>query len=231
MNARSQIVSAWCGILCPLIFFGGLYFAGFFPPLPPSLGAEETAAFYQDNTIAIRIGALIMMISSALFIPFTAVLSAQIRRMEHRLTPVLSYTQLAAGALVVILFFLPALFWTIAAFRPDRPAAVTQALNDMAWICLLMPFMLAAAQNLAIAFAILNDKRAEPVFPRWVGFLNIWIALMLAPGGLITFFKLGPFAWNGLLGFWVPVCGFGPWFFVLGYYLIKAARRQEAIGE
>jgi hypothetical protein len=30
---------------------------------------------------------------------------------------------------------------------------------------------------------------------------NVAIALLFAPGGLITFFKSGPFAWNGLLAF------------------------------
>lgn len=39
------------------------------------------------------------------------------------------------------------------------------------------------------------------VFRRWVGYLNIWAALLLAPAVLIYFFKTGPFAWNGILVF------------------------------
>jgi hypothetical protein len=31
-------------------------------------------------------------------------------------------------------------------------------------------------------------------------------------------FKAGPFAWNGLLAFWVPGGLFSIWFYVVAYY-------------
>lgn len=40
-------------------------------------------------------------------------------------------------------------------------------------------------------------------------------------------FKTGSFAWNGLLAFWVPGGLFSIWFYVVGYYLIKAVKQQE----
>ncbi len=232
MNAKSQILCAWCGILCPLVMFAGLWpAAGFFPPHLPTASADEIAAIYQAHATGIRFGMILILIAGALYGPFTASITAQMRRIEHRATPVLSYAQFGAGIASILLFLIPALIWSVAAYRPERSPEITQALNDIGWFFFVMPFVLAFVQNLALGFTIIGDKRARPVFPRWVGFFNFWIALLFVPGCLLTFFKTGPFAWNGLIAFWLPACIFGPWFFVVSIYVIKAARQQAADGE
>lgn len=226
-NVRSQIVCAWCGILCPIMMFIGIWpAAGFFPPHLPSAGAAEIAAIYQQNATGIRLGMIFILIAGALFGAFTASIAAQMRGMENRTTPVLTYTQLAAGISSMLLFIIPALVWSVAAYRPERSPEITQALNDIGWFFFVMPFVLAFLQNLAIGFAVLGDKASQPVFPRWLGFFNFWLALLYVPGCLVTFFKGGPFAWNGLLAFWVPASVFGAWFFVMSIYVMKAARQQ-----
>jgi hypothetical protein len=227
VNTRSQVLSAWCGILCPIVMFIGLWpMAGFFPPHMPAASAIDIAAIYQRDATGIRLGTIFILIAGALYAPFTAAIAAQMRRVETRATPVLTYTQLAVGAASTLLFIIPALIWTAAAFRPERNPEITQALNDIGWFFFIMPFILGFTQNLALGFVIISDKSPRPVFPRWVGFFNFWIALLFVPGCLVTFFKTGPFAWNGLIAFWVPACIFGPWFFVVSAYVIKAANRQ-----
>jgi len=59
-----------------------------------------------------------------------------------------------------------------------------------------------------------------------LGYFNIWVALLFAPGGLITFFKTGPFAWSGLLAFYVAGTVFAAWFFVMVTMLVKAIDQQ-----
>ena len=81
-------------------------------------------------------------------------------------------------------------------------------------------------QNIAIGAAIVGDKSANPIFPRWVGFFNFWVAILFIPGALIPFFKSGPFAWNGLFSFWIPATVFGVWFIVMLTMLLKAIDRQ-----
>jgi len=231
VNATSQIVCVWAGILCPLFLFAGLWPAmKFIPPLNPAASAAEIATIFQNNTNGIRLGSIFIMIAGALYAPFTAVIAAQMRRIERGSTPVLTYSQLAAGAASCLLFIIPGLAWTIAAFRPERPPEITQAFNDFAWIFVVMPFVLAEVQNICFGAVIISDKRTTPLFPRWLGFFNFWIALSFIPGGLTTFFKTGPFAYNGLLAFWIPAGTFGPWFIVICVYLIKAIRRQQAEG-
>ena len=227
MNTKSQILCAWCGILCPLFMFIGLWpAAGFFPPHLPSASAEEIAAIYQQGATGIRLGMIFILIAGALYGPFTAAIAAQMRRVENRETPVLTYAQLAAGIASILLFIVPALVWTAAAYRPERDPQITQALNDLGWFFFVMPFVLGFLQNLALGFCIIGDQREQPVFPRWVGYFNFWIALLFVPGCLVTFFKTGPFAWNGLIAFWLPASIFGPWFFVVSIYVMKAARQQ-----
>jgi hypothetical protein len=61
----------------------------------------------------------------------------------------------------------------------------------------------------------------QPVFPRWVGFLNFWLAVCYTVGALLPFFKRGPFAWNGLFGFWLAVVSFFGWIFVMWWATVR----------
>jgi hypothetical protein len=199
--------------------------AKFIPVPSPTLSASEVAAIYSNNTNGIRFGMLLMSISGAIFAPFVAVISVQMKRIEG-VSPILTYTQLSSGSIGALFFIIPAIIFGAAAYRPDRPPELTLLLNDLAWFFAVMPVAAAFMQNIAIALAIFSDKRASPVFPRWLGFFNIWVALLFAPGGLITFFKTGPFAWNGLLAFYVAGTVFAAWFFVMVTMLIKAIDQQ-----
>lgn len=226
MNVRNQILCAACGPLAILLFFIGLATAGFFPPTSPLLGAMDIASLYQADPNGVRLGTFIMVFSSGLVVPFAAAITVQMKRIEGNEGAVLSYTQLSAGTGGILLFLIEALFWSVAAFRPERSAEITQTLNDIAWFFTVMPFALIFIQNMAIGLAIVSDDHALPLFPRWLGYLNFWMGLLYVPGGLCTFFKIGPFAWNGLLAFWMPASVYCSWFVIMAIYVSKAARRQ-----
>jgi hypothetical protein len=84
-------------------------------------------------------------------------------------------------------------------------------------------------QCLAVGACILKDK-AEDVYPRWLGYFNIWVAVLFLPGSLLYFFKDGPFAWNGLFVWWIPLSVFFGWFIVMFVMTIKSLNRQERGG-
>jgi hypothetical protein len=83
-------------------------------------------------------------------------------------------------------------------------------------------------QWLSIGIAILRDRRQQPVYPRWVGFVNIWLAVLFCPGNFIYFFRSGPLAWNGLLSWWATVVGFFVWLVVMIVMTFKAIAHQDA---
>ncbi len=226
MNTRTQLWCLWCGPIGILLWLVGFVFlGGLMPPPRPSASMQEIQDFYQANTNGIRAGLVLTMIGGTLTGPWVAAISTQLKRIEGRHSP-LSYTQLGLGMLGVLLFILPIMTMQVAAFRPDRDPSQLLLLNDLAWIPFVGVWTCAALQNVAIAVAILLDKDEE-VFPRWVGYFNIWIAALFWPGSLLYFFKEGPFAWNGVLSWWLVVVAFCLWYVVMFFAMLSAIGTQK----
>lgn len=204
-----------------LIMLISFLLLGFIPPLPAALDANEVARYYDENRLVIRIGGTLVMQASVLMMLWIAAISMQLRRIEVG-PPILSTLQAIFGSCGNFLFIFVAAAWSLAAFRPEREATEIQALNDLGWFLLLMPATLLTAQALAIGLVVLLDQREKPLFERWVGYFNIWIAILFLPGALITFFKTGPFSWDGVLVFWLALTLFLSWLFVMAVAVTKA---------
>jgi hypothetical protein len=65
----------------------------------------------------------------------------------------------------------------------------------------------------ALAVAVFRDKREGEVreFPRWVGYLSLLTAFLFVLAGAALFFKEGGYAYNGLLGMYLPLAIFFVW--------------------
>lgn len=231
-NIQVQKVCLWCGLIAIVVFGIGLWpIAGLIPPPSPDDSPREIQAFYADNPDAIRIGLLVVMVAGGLTGPWVAMISQQMRRMTGPDSP-LANLQLGVGMLGIMVFILPAMIMQAVAFRPTRDPDLLVLANDMAWLPFVGIFVLVFIQNIAIAAAIFQD-REERVLPRWLAYFNIWIALLYVPAGFVFFFKDGPFAWNGLITFYLPAVAFGMWFCVMFPFLKRAieseARELEAV--
>jgi hypothetical protein len=226
MSTRNQVICAVAGPIALLTFFVGFALAGFLPPPSPSLSLAQVTHLYSSSPTMVRLGCAVMVFSCGIVTPFAAVLAVHMRRVEGREAPVLSMTQFAAGTAGILLFLMEAIFWSVAAYRPHRNPQITQVLNDIAWFFTVMPGALIVVQALTVAVVILSH-RDQIVFPRWLGYFNLWAAVLYLPGGLEIFFKHGPLAWNGLLAFWVPACAYFAWFTVMALQLTRAVRTQR----
>lgn len=228
MNERSLKVCIWSGPLAGLLFVIGLWpLAHFIPLIDPLYSAEEIAAIYQSNTIGIRLGGIAIMFSASFNAAFFGAIYTFIRRIEGGNGPY-AITQALAGTVLVVFIFLPAMLFTVTAFRPERPAELTLLMNDFAWLALIIPTPPGIVQALAVGFAILADKSPQPLLPRWAGYMSLWVAVLTMPAPLAVMFKTGPFAWNGILAFWVPAGIAGIWLVVMLIAMLRSAGRAAS---
>lgn len=231
MPNRGLVFCGWCGIATILLMVIGLGpLAQMTPPPSPTIGAAEIAAHFRQNAMGILAGSFLVNIAVALSIALVAGVSAQIRRMAFRSAQALSYVQLAAGTAASLLLMLPAIILSTAAFRADRPAEIVLMLHDLATFATFLPFSVATLEAWVIAAAIFCDRSAKPAFPRWLGHFNILAGLSYIPMGLVALFKTGILASNGLVGWWIPTMIVGPWYVLMGIFLIKAGRAKPAAG-
>lgn len=133
-----------------------------------------------------------------------------------------------AGIANAVGFYLPFVFWAAAIYRMDRPPELILLISDMALLEFIMLYASYAMRTVAIAVVGLSDKSATPTFPRWFCFMSIWVSILVIPGGFAEFFYTGPFAWNGIIAFRVPVTAFCNYYAVMFPLLFKAIKRQEA---
>ncbi|MEM9725235.1 MAG: hypothetical protein AAF909_07220 [Pseudomonadota bacterium] len=216
-----QRVCAWSGPAFAAIMAFSLIIMGYMPPQSPLADPAEVAAHYEERRTLIRLGAALIMSASTLALIWVVSISMQLRRIEGA-TPTLAVMQLVCGVGGIYGFLIVGAAWTIAAFRPERDPEIIQAWNDFGWVMLLMPIFSLTVQAFAIGFAILSDTRARPLFPRWVGYANYWTGLALLPGIPLTFFKTGPFAWDGVLVFWLALVVFVSWLILMAVTVDRA---------
>lgn len=230
MEARVQRVLVWAGPAMLVIWVGAfLFVARFFPPSHPAASAQEIVRMYVDHNAAIKIGMVITMMGSALLVPYGFAISGQVKRIDGGRA--LADIQAVSCALLSLEFITPIAVWMSVAYRVDgRSADTTRALHDLGWILFMTVIWSLFVQLVAIAAAVFLDRGSRAVFPRWIGYLNLWVAVLIIPAGLVLFFKHGPFAWNGVVGLYIPLTAFTFWVFAMTWAVHRNLSEQIASG-
>ena len=228
MDADEARLVRWCGWSCFL--FIALFALGWgvlgrnIPPYSPAMPADELAANYRAHASTMRIGFAVGAFSTTFLITWAIVLFRVMLQME-RGGKVLSYCQLIGGALTGLVPLFACIVWLTAAFRPEQDPALIRLLFDLGWIMIDIGFGITLLQYCALAVVALRDRRARPLFPKWVAWLGVWIGLEFLVELIMPHFRTGPFAWNGLFAYWVPFFGPFVWMCCVAYFMIKAATR------
>ena len=227
VNLNAQSISLWLAAVFGAVLVASFaLFPGFLPPMSPEMSAAEVAAFYGENKTWIRASMIVFDFCCVMMLPLFMVVVHHIKRMATS-TDVLAYCYLSAAASGATILAIANLFWLITAFRPERDPELLLLLNDLAWITFTVPVGMIIAQNLCLALAVYLDRRAEPVFPRWVGHFNIATAVLIAPAACAAIFKTGPLAWNGFISFWLRLGLFAAYIGVM-FVVLRRAIAQEA---
>ena len=215
----------WTGIA--LVTFTGIgfgLFLGYIDPPSPSISADAMLARVKEHQTSMLIGCALCTFFWSFWVTWAAPLIIYIRRMER--APLLTYASLAnvgGGAAVITTI---AVSWTVMAFRAEN-ALIVQAFNDLGFFLFLYTWPPFAIWMWIIAIAILRDVNPEPTFPRWVAFYNLWAGILMAPASLMGFFKTGPFAYDGLLAFWLVAFDFFLWMVVMSMVMLRTVTEEE----
>ncbi len=228
MAYRNQVISALGGIVfgLGLLMGWGLMAGHMIPPSAPSDSAERIAQLHSDHELRIQLGMAITLATLAFLVPFGSALATQMRRMEGG-QRTLADAQMGCAILTAGVVTMGMTLFAITSFRPDRNEEITYLLSDMSWIAFTMPVSGIMVWMLVTGLAILGDRAPEPVFPRWSGYFSFLGASLTAPGYLVPLFKQGPFAWNGLLAFWVALTVAFAWVALMVVLTIRGARNQH----
>jgi len=229
INTSIAKVMAWSGVVLviSLIVAQG-FLMGFIPPPSPASSAQQIAQLYIDHKISIRLATLIECVGFTFYLTWSMSIVFFMFKMERGM-PILSYTAIANAGGGYVFFLLMPITWAALAFRPESlDPAFLQIANDFVWFVFVLSWPPFAVFMILIAVAVLRDQNPDPIFPRWVGYLNIWTAVLIVPAGLIEFFKAGPFAYDGIISFWFVWLVFFGWIIGMCAITLRACTREKA---
>lgn len=230
LEGRVQRVLIWLGPLMLLLWLASFTFAGYLPPHDPSDTARDVQDRYFDHPDLTKFMLVVTMAASALLVPWCIAISGQIKRIPG--AKALATTQMVSCSLLSLEFIYPVGMWMAVSFRADDRGGpgvaeeITRSLNDMGWILFVLVIWSVWVQMVAICAAVLMQRRGFEVLPRWVGYLSGWVSIIIIPAGTVLFFKDGPWAWNGVIGFWIPLSALVTWILAMTWTVHVALTRQ-----
>lgn len=209
--------------ICGALYATGLVLVAhlMFPVPAAAASPVDIAEFFSTHRERIRTGALLMVIGVGFFAPFGALLVARTRKMETGL-PLFTYLQLVSFAATLSVTFLVPMTFALAAFRPDQDPNITQFLNDTAWFLLLYIWPMFTVWILSVAVPTLIATPGTSAFPRWTGYLGLVCGPLFATSVLIGHLKTGPFAYDGVLGVYIPALALGVWGMAMEFAMVRS---------
>lgn len=227
-NVKTQLIGLWMApVFGTILLLAFVVFPGVIPPISPTMPAGEVASFYREHAAAIRFSMITFNLCGVMLLPFFMVIVVQMKRMRTQ-SHVFAYCYLTAAVSGATLYALSAIYYLVAAFRPDRSPELVMLLNDMAWIIFIAPVGMLVGQNLLLALAVYFDDGPNAVFGRWVGHFSLVTALLMAPAVCAAVFQTGPLAWDGVVSFYFRNGAFALFVVVMFFVLRGAIHRQAA---
>jgi hypothetical protein len=230
ISASAQRALIWWALAFTAIYGTAFIFLmKMAPPPAATLTPDQVAAFYTANAGNERLGTAIAAWTSGFMVPLAVVIAVQLARLEKGI-PIWAITELVGGIMMSIFLVLPPDFWGTAAFHPERLPEATALMNDLANLTLVTTDQYYMYQLVPIiVVALTTAARTDSPFPRWIGYYTLFTGLIFEVGPLGFLFRTGPFAWNGLIVFWLPFVFFGIWIMVMAILLLRAIKAQQVL--
>jgi hypothetical protein len=224
MSKRDQWICWWS---LPVFYnlFGLMFvFLGkVMPPPKPGLTQQEIVTFVESNARSMQSAWVLLSLTLGFASLSSGLIVTQMRRMRG-VSPALAYAYLAVLAVAALpgcLFC--GLMFALAAFRQRDPQVVAM-LYDMGMLSFVGSLGCFVTQYLVFAIAIFLDRRG--IFPKWLAYMSLWGIVTELVAIPIWIFRSGPYAWDGLISFYLGTVIFVVWEICLIVCLYKAIKRQ-----
>jgi hypothetical protein len=228
-SANTQRLLIWLALgMAGVYFFSLIFLMQIFPPPAPNLPAAAVAQVYAHSNLRFRLGVAVAIISGGFYLPWSMAIAVQMDRIEKR-TSIWTMLQALTSAAGTWIFALPPLLWAAAAFNAGRSPEITTLMHELAFIVFycassFFPFQLIAVGVVSLSK---NNVDSHTAFPRWLGYLSIWTALIASEGFVGVIFNSGPFSWNGVFVFYLPVAVFTIWMIAMAAMMLRAIGLQD----
>lgn len=227
LKFRYYRLSVWCGVVVLVANTLAFSVIGHLsPPVSPHDSAQEVANFLAEHRTGILWAVVVMGICAPLFYPFAVITSLQMRRIEGG-WGLLSMIQLTTGVVAPTGWVYPLAVLATAAYRPHRSPDLQQLLSDQFWLTYVGVAVIFVVNVVTIGISAFVDRRPNPIFPRWFGWLNFVLAAALFPGVFVYVATDGPFAWDGLFTVLIPSVAFIIWKISMIIVLLRAVKSEE----
>ena len=225
-NPKRELWIAWWTMVVFYQLFGLLFFVvtPTQPPPKPWWEPARVVQWFGDNHDRLLIGFAFVFIISGMTAIMNALIAYSMRRMS--VSRAFAYSYLVIYALSTLPgMLLLGIALTVGAMRPDRDPALICWLYDLSFLSFSGTMGVFLVGSLLWMIAILLDENR--VFPKWFGYFNLCNALtevVVAPAWI---FKEGPFAWNGVISWWLQVFVFATYTVVFITLLRKMILRED----
>ena len=191
------------------------------PPRSPANAMPEIVAFMQSPNLLVA--CTILTLAIGLSAVGNALYMCQMRRMT--VSPVFRFAFMAGamtGAIVGCLF--PMFCFGLGAFRAGYDPEILAMLYDFGYLSFIGCMGCFFLNWSCLGLAILLDE--NNTLPKWLGYYTVWQSvseLLIAP---VWIAHSGPFAWNGVMSFWLAMAIYVPWQFTVYVCVYRAIRSQ-----
>jgi hypothetical protein len=224
MNKPIELAFAHSILLAGACIGIGIFLiAGWMPLIEPSMGPEALSELFERDRLRILVGITVYGVGGMFWWTFACTVATQMKRIEGEHYPLTRLQVVSSSGTALTIMFGTYLVLAMV-YRPGIEPTALQMMNDFWWLTFVGIYGPGVVQNMAIGLCIVTDKNDTKIYPRWVGFVNFWVAFLFVPGIYIAFFKDGPFAWDGILGFWVIAVGFFGWVVVMWWATVRAIK-------
>lgn len=224
----------WNMPLLAVFFSVGTIMAGIFPPPSPLLTADQVVARLEENLTMIRIGLVICSAGCAFSLPFAAVLAREVQKMTDGGLGLgvgrnyLADIQLAGTVILGFTIQIPMVMFMATTFNMGHDPELIKSLYDMSFLFVVAPASMGTSWLAFLGFAMLLDRQEIKTFPRWLAYFTLFVAFDFAGSIFCVLTKTGPFAYDGIISYWIPFGTWGAWAMAVSFYMLRSHEREYA---